>query len=379
LFTCVILTPAHRWGIVVALTAACTNYGGLLTVRFLLGVAEATISPAFVFITSTWYTRSEIPFRTGIWFAGNSLGGVFSSFIAFGLGHVKHPLHPWQWLFIVLGVATFLWGFVLFLFLPDTIGTASFLTPEERKLAQQRLKSSGAGTVQNIYRPAQALEAILDPKTWFIFSMSLLTQIPNSGTQNFGNLVLTGFGFTSLQSTLIILPASFISFASITGTGWLAGKFANISCYLICIVVIFPVIGSAIIYVGASKGVKLFAYYLLSTGSTALPLLLSLVGSNYKGSTKKMTITAVLFIAYCAGNIIGPQLFKTSEAPKFITAFEAIMICYALVVLLALGLRFYLVNVNRRRSRDEIMMSDVDEEGDEDSTDFAPKGFRYRL
>ena len=47
------------WGVVVALTAACTNYGGLITVRFLLGVAEATISPAFLFITSTWYTRKS--------------------------------------------------------------------------------------------------------------------------------------------------------------------------------------------------------------------------------------------------------------------------------------------------------------------------------
>ena len=38
------------WGAVVALTAACVNYGGLLAVRFLLGVAEATITPAFMFI-----------------------------------------------------------------------------------------------------------------------------------------------------------------------------------------------------------------------------------------------------------------------------------------------------------------------------------------
>jgi MFS family permease len=59
------------WGAVVALTAACTNFGGLMTVRILLGVAEATITPAFMFITSTWYTRDEIPTRTGLWFAGN--------------------------------------------------------------------------------------------------------------------------------------------------------------------------------------------------------------------------------------------------------------------------------------------------------------------
>lgn len=59
------------WGAVVALTAACTNFGGLMAVRFLLGAAEATITPAFMFITSTWYTRDEIPTRTGMWFAGN--------------------------------------------------------------------------------------------------------------------------------------------------------------------------------------------------------------------------------------------------------------------------------------------------------------------
>lgn len=69
--------------------------------RFLLGVAEATISPAFVYITSMWYTREEIPTRIGIWFAGNSLGGLITSFLAFGIGHVKHPLEPWQWMFIV--------------------------------------------------------------------------------------------------------------------------------------------------------------------------------------------------------------------------------------------------------------------------------------
>lgn len=282
-------------------------------------------------------------------------------------------------MFIVLGVATFLWGIVLFFFLPDSIESASFLTPEEREIAQKRVRASGTGTAKHASVPAHAIEAFLDPKTWFIFSMSLLTQIPNSGTQNFGNLVLKGFGFSSLDSTLVVLPASFISFASITGAGWLAGKYANITTYLVCIVVIFPVIGSAIIYAGASKGVKLFAYYLLSTGSTALPLLLSLVGSNLKGSTKKMTVTAILFIAYCAGNIIGPQLFKTSEAPHYNTAFEAIMICYALVVLLAMGLRFYLISVNKRRSKEELNVVEHEEMADENETDFTAKGFRYRI
>lgn len=89
------------WGAIVAVTAACTSFGGLATCRFLLGVFEATISPSFVYITAQWYTRDEIPSRTGIWFAGNSCGGFIASLAAYGIGNISKPLHPWQWLFIV--------------------------------------------------------------------------------------------------------------------------------------------------------------------------------------------------------------------------------------------------------------------------------------
>lgn len=55
----------------------------------------------------------------------------------------------------------------------------------------------------------------------------------------------------------------------------------------------------------------------LQTGSGAIPLLLGLVSSNYKGVTKKMTVSAVIFIIYCAGNIAGPQTFKSTEAKRW--------------------------------------------------------------
>ncbi|KIY66146.1 MFS general substrate transporter [Cylindrobasidium torrendii FP15055 ss-10] len=381
------------WGTVVALTAACTNYGGLITVRFLLGVAEATISPAFLFITSSWYTRAETPTRVGIWFSGNSLGGVFANFIAFGLGHVEGPgeMKAWQWLFIVLGVATFLWGIPLLLLLPDSIASAKFLTPEEKEYALRRVELEGTGKTKHEWKVSQVIELIMDPKTYFFFGISLLTQIPNGGTQNFGNLVLKGFGFTSLQSTLIILPSSFICFFAILGTGRLAGRFHNIATYLIIAIVLSPVVGSAIIYsTGPSRGVKLFGYYLLSPGPGVIPLAMSLVGVNFKGSTKKLSMTAVLFLAYCAGNIAGPQFFKEAEAPHYPTAFRAILICYALVIALTVGLRAYLVWENRRRDVREganvhvgevVEMpkgTDVDEE-DEETTDWNTPGFRYRM
>ena len=179
-----IIANTFFWGVVVALTAACTNYGGLITVRFLLGVAEATITPLFMFVTSTWYLRDEIPTRTGIWFAGNSVGGLVASFVAYGAGHIEYPLRPWQWMYIILGVATFVWAIPLLVFLPDSISKAKFLTEEERKYAADRVVIAGTGRTENTtWRKEQALECLMDPKTWMIFSMSLLTQIPNGGSK----------------------------------------------------------------------------------------------------------------------------------------------------------------------------------------------------
>lgn len=375
--------------------------------RFLLGVAEATITPAFMFITTSWYTRDEMPVRTGIWFSGNSIGGLVASLLAYGVGHIEAPLSPWQWMYIILGVATFLWAFVLLLRLPDSISTASFLTPAERTLMTHRVLIAGTGRTEKTHWSwPQTRECLVDPKTGFLVSIALLTQIPNGGTQNFSNLVIKSFGFTSLQSTLLNIPTSLISAATIATTGWVAGRLQRAHCLLIAGLALLSITGSALIYARAHvpRGAPLFGYFLLATGPGALPLTMSLVQANYKGVSKKMTMTALMFAAYCAGNIAGPHLFRSDEAPTYGTSFRAILACYLVAGALALGLRGYLAWVNRRRDAREGVRGDAglagvsgvvkaqqengqarqDEselrpEDYEDVTDWKTVGFRYRL
>lgn len=352
------------WGAVVALTAACSSFGGLMTVRFLLGVAEASITPGFMFLTSTWYTRDEMPVRVGIWFAGNSIGGLLSSLLAFGLGHIEDHVHPWRWMYMILGVTTFLWAGPMFCFLPDSISSARFLAPDEKLLAESRVLVAGTGSTENAsWKWGQVKECLVDPQAWLITCISLLVQIPNGGTQGFSNIIIQSFEFTNLQSALINIPYSLISAAVIAGAGRLAGRFRTLNCLLIVVVILPCVAGAAVIYWRASvpHGVQLFAYFLLSTGPAAMPLAMALVQSNFRGVTKKMTITAMQFIAYCAGNIAGPQLFLQREAPAYTSAFQAIMISYALAMALAVVLRVYLQLVNIRRSseNDEVLVENA--------------------
>ncbi|RDW93611.1 uncharacterized protein DSM5745_00933 [Aspergillus mulundensis] len=348
------------WGTVVALTAACVNYGGLLMVRFMLGVAEATITPAFMFITTTWYTRDEIPIRTGIWFSGNSFGGLMASLLAYGVGHIEHPLRPWMWLFMILGVVTFFWAFVILALLPDSISNATFLTEGEKAFISDRVVIAGTGRTEGTkWNTEQAFECFRDPKTWHLLGIVTLLQIPNGGIQNFANLVIKSFGFTALESTLINIPVSLISAGTITLTGWLAGRFRNINCILIACILAISGLGSTLVYARVyhvSLGIQLLGYFLLAAGPGALPLTMSLAQTNYMGVTKKMTMTGSMFVAYCVGNIAGPHLFRAREEGHE-TSFRSILICYALAAVLTFSLYLYLRRLNSRRDREEGMVN----------------------
>jgi MFS family permease len=54
---------AIGWGVVSTLQAACTNPGGLIAVRFFLGVFEASFAPGCALYLSFWYLKSELSLR----------------------------------------------------------------------------------------------------------------------------------------------------------------------------------------------------------------------------------------------------------------------------------------------------------------------------
>lgn len=188
------------WAIVLACHAATKNFATFMVTRFFLGCTEASLSPGFTLLTSLWYRRSEQPLRAGIWFCGNSLSSVFGNLIAAGIIHINSKLASWQvrttfvfkiiiwsdilalqWLFIIFGIITFLFGIVMLLRLPDSPIDAKFLTEEERKIAVERLKDNQAGFKSNEIDRVQILEAFKDVQTWLLAILIFAANIVNGG------------------------------------------------------------------------------------------------------------------------------------------------------------------------------------------------------
>jgi ACS family allantoate permease-like MFS transporter len=127
------------WGVCILLGITSNSFASIATSRFFLGLFEATVNPAFVVITSQYYTRKEHSLRACIWWAGSPIGSFFGDLIAWGIGHGHGALSPWKFMFIAFGGFSVLWSGVILLLLPDSPWTMKFTNEREKKIAVLRV------------------------------------------------------------------------------------------------------------------------------------------------------------------------------------------------------------------------------------------------
>lgn len=170
------------WSLMALLMPVCHNYGGLLTLRFLMGALEAIIVPGISLLIAGWYKKNEQPPRNAIVFA--AMSSVVNGFLSWAVGHIPDsaPLAKWQYLYLIVGSISMSWSIFALFFLPDNPMNAFFLTKDEKTFWIRRLAENKTGIVNNVWKLDQAIEAVADPKTWIIFFFNIAINIPNGGT-----------------------------------------------------------------------------------------------------------------------------------------------------------------------------------------------------
>ncbi|KAJ5407993.1 hypothetical protein N7509_001876 [Penicillium cosmopolitanum] len=308
------------WGGILMCHGACNNFGGFMAVRFLLGAAEAAVAPGFALIVSMFYRRDEQPLRQGIWFAGNCIANIIGGLISYGIGNIDSSLATWRVLFLILGGVTVAFSAVLWAFLPDSPIKARFLNERERKLSVLRtLQETFSAMDENDFQTYQVWEALRDPQAWLLALYTFSVSICNGGITTFNSLLIDGFGFGSLQTLLLQIPMggcqlAFLAIVSITASVTKTSRLFLMACGCL-----LSLVGMLLIYKlnHADAYGRLGGTYLAAVFASNTPMSLSLIASNVGGFTKRSTVNAMLFVAYSTGNIVGPQLYLSLEAPVY--------------------------------------------------------------
>ncbi|KAL1876344.1 hypothetical protein VTK73DRAFT_9587 [Phialemonium thermophilum] len=330
------------WGVVLCGMAAAKDFGGLLAARLLLGAFEASVAPTFVAVVQMWYRRREQTKRNAAWYAMLGVVNIFGSLLTYGLGHVKSSLHPYQIIFLFCGCLTVAFSVVMFLFMPDSPMQAKFLSNEDKLIAIERLRMNQMGIGSGVWKWGHVLECFVDPKTWIWFCAIFVISIPSGGISTFGPLIVSSFGFDSFTTILFNIPFGAVQMIATLGGAWLSDRI-KMKSPVILLLCLPPIAGCAILLaVGrepSDRAVLLVGYYIISVYPGISPLIYSWSAQNTAGDTKRKVTTALIFIGSSAGNIIGPQLFRPSEKPRYTRGLKANLALFvALAVLVALGM-----------------------------------------
>lgn len=345
------------WGAIEMIMAACQNFGGLLVCRLLLGALEACSTPAITVIYTMFYKKSEQPVRNTITFGAYSSG--INGLIGFGIGFIpagSGSFTGWRWLFVVLGGVSVVWSVFVFFCLPDNPGNARWLTSREKAMVVRRVSENQTGIENKQWKWYQVRECFFDYRTWILFFYVIGVTIPNGGLNTFNGLVIKSLGFNSRQTSLLQIPTGIFSTLAALVASFFAARTARFRTLTMAIVLLVPIIGTILNHVCplSDTGARLAGVYLIYTYYAGYMLSLSIYQANTAGHTKKVTVSYLMYLAYAVGNIIGPQTFIANQAPKYTGGITAMLVsyCVCIVLALALGASYRLLNQSRRGPED---------------------------
>ncbi|KUL86776.1 hypothetical protein ZTR_04772 [Talaromyces verruculosus] len=349
----VLAAAIFLWGSSLSIMAACTNFPSLLGMRFALGSFESLIAPCCVAITQMWWRRSEQTLRVSYWNAMNGLTSIIGSLVTYGLGHANSSvLYHYQTIFMFCGLLTVLYSFLVLWLMPDSPMEAKFLSERERLIATERLRANQMGISTQEWRWDHVWETMIDLKTWCWFFAIISISISSGGIGTFGSLIVKSFGFNSFQTILFNIPFGVIQIICILGCGWLATRTQR-KGLVIAGLSVLPTVGAIMMLTvpRSQKGVLLFGYYLVSCLAGITPMLYAWQAQNTGGDTKKKCTSAMVFVGMCAGNVIGPLLYSTNDAPLYRTGLVADLAMFITVGVISGLTPFYLAYLNRKHEK----------------------------
>ena len=372
------------WGVIQCLHCTPKNYAAFMFLRTFLGFLESFVAPIFIVILNQYYKHNEHFGRTGCFYGFNGMGSIFLAGVSYGLyrNNGSYSIEAYKILFLIIGLMTIINGFLIFFIMPDNPTEAKWLTDREKEIVVERIRSNNQGFGNKVFKWEQAKEVLIDPRTYLYLLLSLSVAIPNGGISGFGSIIIKNLGFKTDKALLLKMPSGAFELVFLAALPLVSriikSRMAIAICYS-CIILCFI----CVLAFSTTKYAELVGFWIFGISPCGIILITSCVTSNTAGFTKKMITTAVMLCGYSAGNIIGPQTFRSTDAPQYSNAKAGAVGCYCATILLMSILTAYNIWENKRREKVKEALGDkyVVPENIEfaDLTDFQNPEFRYRI
>jgi ACS family tartrate transporter-like MFS transporter len=161
------------WGILAMLMAAVVGPKSFLTIRFLLGMAEAGYFPGVMLYFTYWLPKNYRARATAAMFLAFTLATSITPVISGALLELNDVLdmHGWQWLFILEGSPAILLALPILLVLPDRPANTKWLAQDEIAWLEEAVGGNGKAAPRSrelwVHRVPMDLKFLALSFMWF--------------------------------------------------------------------------------------------------------------------------------------------------------------------------------------------------------------------
>ncbi|AUT65721.1 MULTISPECIES: MFS transporter [Paraburkholderia] len=336
---------AVTWGILSTAMMFVQGTSSFYVLRVLLGIAEAGLFPALMYMVTLWFAPHDRPVVVGwIYIApalalmlGNPLGGALMQLDGFG------GLHGWQWMFMIEGIPSVIVGIVLFFAMPERPRDARWLSAAERDVLEAHAVIDVHGSAE--YSSANWIAALKRPTTVLIGLIYFLNQVAFVGLYFFAPAIVHQM---HVDSPLVI---GFL--AASVGLGFLLGvlilprihRRVNSDCVFLGVLTAGLVVGACVYLAVTTPAARICLLTVTAFfGGGVLPSYWAIAMKRLQGIQAAAGLAFINTIGLIGG-FVGPYLFGMAETSSgrsdagFTVILVAAVLGLALVPLLARAIR----------------------------------------
>ncbi|HVE06302.1 MAG TPA: MFS transporter [Paraburkholderia sp.] len=209
---------AVSWGVLSTAMMFVRGEWSFYVLRVLLGIAEAGLFPALMYMVTLWFAPKDRAVAVGWIYTAPSLALIVGSPLGAALMQLGGigGLRGWQWMFLLEGVPTVVAGIVLYFKLPDRPSSVKWLTPQQAQALETHAVIDPHGHAELF--SADWLAAIRRPTTVLIALIYFLNQVAFVGLYFFTPAIVSQMHVTS--------PLLVGLLSSSVGIGFLLGVLA---------------------------------------------------------------------------------------------------------------------------------------------------------
>ncbi|PGG99238.1 hypothetical protein AJ79_08630 [Helicocarpus griseus UAMH5409] len=299
------------------------SYGGLLAIRFLMGIVETALPAGCAFLIASYYRKKELSLRFAIYYSFGQAGACFSGLLAYAIMDMEGigGYEGWRWIFILEGLLTIVFSIPVLLLVPNFPDRAKWLKPAEQAALVARLEAD-KGEAKKELSFSDWKQVAMDYRIWLLTTLFFCADMSAGSLSSFNPTILSQLGWTAKRAQVMTIPVWIIGIVGGIIAALGVGKYNNRTAYILPSI-LFSILGWVLNYLQIDPpAVRYFAQFCISLGTfVQMPLYSGLLMANIRGKAAVSFGSAVQFgIGNCA-NFVASNVFINTQKPRYPVGF----------------------------------------------------------